>query len=78
MLLLSFGCHLWASESLGWLRCIPLQLVLVAVAVEMSVAQMLTLHLNFVKVPVAVASGADSFFHLPCSGCCLEVSQPRF
>ena len=30
-----------ASESLGWLRCIPLQLVLVAVAVEMSMAQML-------------------------------------
>ena len=37
---------LLASESLGWLRCIPLQLVLVAVAVEMSVAQMFKLHLR--------------------------------
>ena len=36
---------LWlhASESLGWLRCIPLQLVLVAVADEMSEVQMLKL-----------------------------------
>ena len=48
-----------ASESLGWLRCIPLQLVLAAVAVEMSVAQMLKLLLSFVKVSVAVAAGAD-------------------
>ena len=36
-----------ASESLEWLRCIPLQLVLVAVAVEMSVIQMLKLFLSF-------------------------------
>ena len=32
---------LLASESLGCLRCIPFQLVLVPVVVEMSVAQML-------------------------------------
>ena len=38
---------LQASESLRWLTCIPLQLVLVAVFVEMSVAQML--HLSLVK-----------------------------
>ena len=48
-----------ASESLRWLRCIPLQLVLGAVAVEISVAQILKLHLSFVKVSVAVADGAD-------------------
>ena len=36
--------------SLGWLRCIPLQLELAAVVVEMSVAQMLKLHLSFEKV----------------------------
>ena len=35
-----------ATVSLGWLRCIPLQLELVVVAVEMSVAKMLKLHLN--------------------------------
>ena len=52
--------------SLGWLRCIPLQLVLAAVAVEMSVAQMLKLHLSFVKVAVAahVAAGADDHIRL--------------
>ena len=31
-----------APESLGWLRCIPLQLVLAAVVVAMSGAQMFT------------------------------------
>ena len=46
--------------SVGWLRCIPLQLELAAVAVEMYVAQMLTFHLSFVKVSVAVAAGADN------------------
>ena len=41
------GCAgLLAYDSLGWLRCIPLQLMLVAVAVEMSVAQMLKLYLS--------------------------------
>ena len=45
--------------SLGWLRCIPLQLELAAVAAEMSVAQMLKLYLSFVKEFVAVAAGAD-------------------
>ena len=42
--------------SLRWLRCIPLQLELAAVAVEMSAAQMLELHLSFMKVSVAVAA----------------------
>ena len=59
---------LLTSESLGWLRCIPLQLVLVAVAVEMSVAQMLTLHLRSWKVAVAVVAGADGSFPLLCFG----------
>ena len=44
---------LQVCESLRWLRCIPLQLELVAVAVEMFVAQMLMLHFSFVKVSVA-------------------------
>ena len=44
------------SVSLGWLRCIPLQLELAAVAVEMSVVQMLKLHLSCVKVSVAAAA----------------------
>ena len=56
--------------SLGWLRCIPLQLELAAVVVEMSVAQMLKLHLSFVKVSVAVAPGADDHVLLPCFECC--------
>ena len=43
---------------LGWLGCIPLQLERAAVAVEMSVTQMLKLHLSFVKVCVAVATAA--------------------
>ena len=44
------------------LGCIPLQLVLAAVAVEMSVAQMLKLHLSFMKVAVAVAAGLTITF----------------
>ena len=75
----SSGCFGWAgllaSESLGWLRCIPLWLVLVDVAVQMAVAQMLKLHLN---VSVAVVSEANSSFPLPNFECCLEVSQPCF
>ena len=55
---------------LGWLRCIPLQMVLVAVAVEMSVAQILKLHLSFVKVSVAVVAGANGLIPLPYSACC--------
>ena len=54
--------------SLGWLRYIPLQLELAAV--ERSVAQMLKLHLNYVKVSVAVADGADNHILLPCFECC--------
>ena len=50
--------------SLWGLRCISLQLVLAAVAVEMSVAQILKLHLFFVKVSVAVVAGADD--HIFC------------
>ena len=53
------------------------QLELAAVAVEMSVAQMLKLHLSYVKVSVAVAAGADHIF-LPCSECCCGAWQPRF
>ena len=51
--------------SLGWLKCLPLQLELAAVAVEMSEAQMLKLHLNYVKVSVVVAAGADDHVLLP-------------
>ena len=36
-----------------------MQLELTAVAVEISVAQMLKLHLSYLKVSVAVAAGAD-------------------
>ena len=60
--------------SLGWLRCIPLQLVLAAVAVETCgtvvkfVAQMLKLDLSFMKVSV-VAAGADDCILLPCFEC---------
>ena len=45
---------------MGWLRCIPLQLVLAAEVVDMSVAQMLKLHLSFMKVSVAVAGAEGS------------------
>ena len=51
--------------SLGWLRCIPLQLELTAVAVEMSGAQMVKLYLSYVKVFVGVATGADDHVLLP-------------
>ena len=69
--MLSFGCHLVLHlESLGWLKCIPLQLVLAAVAVEMSMAQMLKFHLSFVKLSMAVVARADGLVHLPCFGCC--------
>ena len=68
----------WLAESLGWLRCFLLQLVLVAMAVEISLAQILKLHLSFVKVSVTEVGGADGFLPLPCFGCCLVVSQPRF
>ena len=54
-----------ASESLGWLRCIPLKLVLVAVNLEMSVTQMWKLQLSFVKVFVVVVAGADGLVPLP-------------
>ena len=81
LLLLSFGSHLallsglddlgcWHLSFLGWLRCIPLHLALVGVAIEMSVAKMLKLHLSFVNVSVAVVAGADRLFPLPCFGYC--------
>ena len=56
--------------SLGWLRSIPLQLELTAVAVKMSVTQILMLHLSYVKVPVAVAAGVEDHL-LSCFECCL-------
>ena len=59
-----------ASEFLGWFRCIPLQLVLVAVAVEMFVVQMSRLHLRFAKVSVAVVASVDGLVPLPWFGCC--------
>ena len=57
--------------SMGWLRCILLQLQLAAVAVEMSVAQMLKLHLSYVKLSVAVVAGADNHILLSCFECWL-------
>ena len=54
--------------SLGWSRCFPLQLVLAAVVVEMSVVHMLKLHLSSVKVSVAVT--ANNHVLLPCFECC--------
>ena len=39
--------------------------MLAAVAAEISMAQMLKLHLSFVKVSVAVAAGADNHVLLP-------------
>ena len=59
-----------ASESLEWLRYIPLQQVLAAVAVEMFVTQMFKLHLSIVKVSVAVVAWADECVLLPCFECC--------
>ena len=49
------------------------QFVLLAVALEMCVAQMLKL-----EVSDAVVAGIDSSFSQPCSGCRLEVLQPHF
>ena len=43
--------------------------MLVAVAVEMSVAQILKLHLSFVKVSVVVVAAVTGFFPLPYFGC---------
>ena len=51
-----------ASESPEWLRCIPLQLVLAAVVVKLSVAHILKLHLSFMKVSVDVAARATVLF----------------
>ena len=45
-------------------------------AVEMTVVQMLNLHLSFVNVSVAVVA-VDDLIPLPCFGC-KEASQPRF
>ena len=59
--------------SLGWLRCIPLQLVLATLVVEMSVAQMLKL-----QISVAVAAGADNHIILPYFKCCLKALHPHF
>ena len=39
--------------------------MLAAMAVKMSVAQMLKLHLSFMKVSVAVVAGADDRICLP-------------
>ena len=47
------------------IKIIPLQLWLVTVAVEMSVAQMLKLHLNFVKMSFVLVAGAGGYFSLP-------------
>ena len=44
--------------------------MLAAEAVEMSVAQMLKLHLSFIKVSVAVVVGADDRIFLSCFECC--------
>ena len=77
LLLLSFGCY-WglddlasaASAFLGWLRCIPLQLVLAAVAVKKSVAQTLKWYLSFMKVSVVEVAILDHHILLPCFKCC--------
>ena len=52
---------------LRWLRCISLQLELAAVAVKISITQML--HLSHVKVSVTVAAGADDHIILLCFKC---------
>ena len=56
--------------SLGCLRCILLQLELAAVAVEMSVTQMLKPQLSYMKVSVTVPSGAADHILLSCFECC--------
>ena len=43
---------------------------LAAVAVEMAVALMLKLHLSYMKVSVALATGADNHVLLPSFECC--------
>ena len=43
--------------------------MLAAVAVEMSVAQRLKLHLSFVKVSVVEVAGLDDHVFLPCFEC---------
>ena len=50
--------------------------MLVGVAVEVSLTQMLKLHLSFVKVSVVV--GVDDQILLPCFECYKEALQPRF
>ena len=67
VLWLSLGCAGWMTclESFRWLQCIPLQLVLAALAVEMSVAHMLKLHLSSVTVSAAVAAWADDHILMP-------------
>ena len=49
---------------------VSLQLALAAMSVEMSVAQMLKMHLSFMKVYVAVAAGADNHTLRPYFECC--------
>ena len=51
--------------SLGWLKCILLQMELADVVVEMSVGQMLKLHLGYVNMSVTLAAGADDHILLP-------------
>ena len=46
-----------------------------ALAVEMSVAQMLKLHLSYMKVSVAVAAGPDDQVLLPCFECTKELDS---
>ena len=45
-----------------------MQLDLAAVAVEMSMTQML--HLSYVEVSVALSDGAEDHILLPCFECC--------
>ena len=83
--LLSFGCHLALLSAMDDLVCRPLsvfgmvkmyslQLVLAAVAVEISVTQ--KLHLSFLSMSVTVVAGADGLV-LSCFGC-FTASQPCF
>ena len=58
------------SNDLAGIQMPAQKLVLAAVAVKMSVAQMLKLQLSFVKVSVAVVAGADGLIPLPCFDCC--------
>ena len=59
----------------GWMTwlegiCVSGMVKMYSLAVEMSVAQMLKLHLSYVKVSVAVAAGADDHVLLSCFECC--------